>query len=167
MDFGILGPIRVTDSDGVIEIHGAKPRATLALLLLHNNRAVSISQLVDSLWADDPPRGARMAVQGHIKRLRQMLGRDFATRLETRPPGYRLAIADGELDLNLFQDLVRRGRSAAAYGRWEQAAGHLAEALLLWRGEPLQDVPQSPSLRNEAERLTELRLQTTEWRIDA
>jgi DNA-binding SARP family transcriptional activator len=167
MDFGILGPVRVAGLDGEIKIGGAKPRATLALLLLHSNRLVTMSQLVDSLWEGESPQGARMAVQGHIKRLRQMLGQNLAGRLETRPPGYQLSVTEGELDLYRFQVLVRRGRSAAGSARWDEAAGSLTRALTLWRGEPLQDVPQSSRLRNEAERLTELRLQTTEWRIDA
>lgn len=168
MEFGILGPTRVVGQYDEIRIGGAKPRALLAMLLFWRNRLVSMSQLIDSLWEEDTSLpGARSAVQGHIKRLRQMLGRDVAGPLETRPSGYQLSVDEDELDLSTFQTLVRLGRSAAADARWDEAADNFTNALALWRGDPLQDVTQSSYLRNEAERLTELRLQAIEWRVDA
>ena len=167
MEFGLLGPVTVRIDGQEVEVRGAHPRATLAILLLHRGSVVSVTQLVDGLWSDQPPAQARLGVQGHIKRLRQMLGPSGAPRLTTQPPGYRLDVRPDELDLDRFQQLVAEARAAAATRAWDRVAADLSRALALWRGEPLHDVPQSAVLRNEARRLEELRLQCLEWRIDA
>ncbi len=167
MEFGLLGPVSVRIDGEDVEVRGAHPRATLALLLLHRRSVVSVTQLVDGLWGNNPPVRARLGVQTHIKRLRQMLGPAGVERLTTQQPGYRLHVEPDELDLDRFQHLVTLARAAAAVESWELAAAELSRALALWRAEPLQDVPQSAMIRNEARRLTELRLQCLEWRIDA
>jgi hypothetical protein len=66
-----------------------------------------------------------------------------------------------------FGVLSARGRAAARAGAWAQAAGLLREALGLWRGEALADVP-SPLLRQrEVPGLEDARLQVLGARIDA
>jgi len=45
--------------------------------------------------------------------LRRLLGSD---RIERRPPGYRLRLEPGELDLERFETLLEQGRAAAAIG---------------------------------------------------
>jgi DNA-binding SARP family transcriptional activator len=167
VEFGLLGPITVRIDGHDVEVRGAHPRATLAILLLRCRSVVSVTQLVDGLWGDSPPDRARLGVQGHVKRLRQMLGPAGAVRLATKPPGYRLDVEPDELDLDRFQQLVAQARSAAAVQAWDRTAADLSRALALWRAEPLQDVPQSAAIRIEARRLEELRLQCLEWRIDA
>jgi len=64
---------------------------------------------------------------------------------------------------------VRDGRRAFAAGDPEGAASRLAEALALWYGRPLADVPPTPLVEAEAEaeRLAELRLGAVELRITA
>jgi len=63
--------------------------------------------------------------------------------------------------------MVRNGRRALAVGDPEGAASQLAEALMLWHGSPLADVPPTPLVEAEAERLAELRLDAAELRITA
>ena len=60
---------------------------------------------------------------------------------------------------------MRDGRQAYAADDPERAAGLLAEALALWHGRPLADVPPTPLTEAEAGRLAELRLDATELRI--
>ena len=67
----------------------------------------------------------------------------------------------------MFESLVAEGRSALAAGQPDRAAELLAEALGLWRGPLLADVPPSPLLAAHANRAAELRLDTTELRIEA
>src|ERR671925_248728 len=73
----------------------SKPRALLAVLLLHANQVVSTDQLVNQLWGEAPPPTARNMVQVYVSRLRQALhqSRDpsaSASVLATRPSGYLL-----------------------------------------------------------------------------
>jgi len=103
-EFRVLGPVAATLDGEPVELAAAKPRGLLALLLLRRNRPVSISELVDELWADEPPETATKALQVYISQLRKAIG---AERVLTRPPGYELRVEDGELDLDRFEALVR------------------------------------------------------------
>ena len=87
--------------------------------------------------------------------------------LVTRAPGYQLRVAAEDTDAMLFEALVREGRRAFADGDPQGAARQLTEALALWHGRPLADVPPTPLVEAEAERLTELRLGADELRITA
>jgi DNA-binding SARP family transcriptional activator len=62
---------------------------------------------------------------------------------------------------------VADGRAALAGGDAAAAAGLLSVALDLWRGPALADVPASPAVAAEADRLEESRIQALELRIEA
>lgn len=49
MEFRILGPLEVRGDDGPLTVAGRKPRALLAMLLLHANEVVGAEQLVDAI----------------------------------------------------------------------------------------------------------------------
>ena len=78
--------------------------------------------------------------KGQVKRLRQALGPESG-RIVTRSPGYLIEVQPRELDLWAFTGLRKRAAEAAAGGAWNQAAGLLRDALALWGGDPLCDVP--------------------------
>jgi DNA-binding SARP family transcriptional activator/tetratricopeptide (TPR) repeat protein len=158
VEFRILGPLEVRDGERVLPLGGARRRAVLALLLLDANRVVSVDRLVDGVWGDAPPPSALASLRNHLGRLRQELG----DRLITRPPGYLLRVAEGELDLDRFVRLVNDAQGADA----AVAAERLAEALALWRGAPLADLAGEPAGRVAAN-MEELRLAALEHRIDA
>ncbi len=159
MRYGVLGPLEVRDGERPVEVRGAKQRALLAVLLLHGNRVVSTGGLIDALWQDDPPETAAKALQVYVSQLRKLLGKE---RLLTRPPGYLLSVADGELDRDEFDALVRRARGASP----AEAAGTLREALALWRGPPLADFVFDRFAQAEIARLEEARLAVVEDRLD-
>jgi DNA-binding response OmpR family regulator len=50
MEYRVLGPFEVLDGDRAVELGGEKPRALLAILLLHRNQVVSADRLIDELW---------------------------------------------------------------------------------------------------------------------
>ncbi len=56
MQFRILGPLELSDENGVVELAGSKQRALLAVLLLHANSVVSSDRLLDDLWVRNRPR---------------------------------------------------------------------------------------------------------------
>jgi DNA-binding SARP family transcriptional activator len=131
-EFRILGPLEASDEAGPLLLGGQKQRVVLALLLLDAGRVVSTDRLVDALWGDQPPRTAATSLQNFISLLRKILG---ASVLETKPPGYRLNVRPGELDLDRFRTLVEEARTEVPQPR----AAKLREALALWRGPPLAD----------------------------
>src|SRR5215218_716905 len=134
MEFGILGPREVSDGGGQVSLGGGKPRALLAVLLLHANEVVSADRLIDGLWGEDSPERAAAALRVNVSRLRKALPTDV---LATRSPGYVIRVEPGELDLHRFERLVEEGRSLLARGQAAEAAERLREALSLWRGPPL------------------------------
>jgi DNA-binding SARP family transcriptional activator len=158
VEFRILGPLEVRDGERVLSLGGAKRRAVLALLLLEANRVVSVEQLVDGVWGEAPPPSVAASLHNHLARLRRELG----DRLERRPPGYQLRVADGELDVDRFTRLVQEAQGAEP----GVAADRLAEALALWRGPPLADLGDEP-VAALAGHLGELRVVALENRIDA
>jgi predicted ATPase/DNA-binding SARP family transcriptional activator len=165
MEFRILGPLEVRDARGAVALGGPKPRAVLAVLLLHPNAAVDPERIALALWGEEAPAGAVKTVQVHVSRLRSALG--DADVVETTPAGYRLRVAPGELDAERFATFVEAGRRALDAGQAQRAAAVLHEALGLWRGAPLQDLTFESFAQAEIARLEEQRLGALEARIEA
>jgi len=170
LTFGILGPLEVKRGATPVPVGGPRQRALLAFLLCHANRVVSRDQLIDELLGDQPADSAERMLRVHVSRLRKALadGEDAAEpRLRARPPGYVLAVADGELDLHTFDDLAASGREALADGDAARAAALLRRAESLWRGRPLADLEFESFTPSEVQRLEALRLGMIEDRIEA
>jgi ABC-type transport system substrate-binding protein/DNA-binding SARP family transcriptional activator len=167
--FGVLGPLEVWLDGALVRVGGPRQRALLGLLLCHANRVVSRDQLIEELLGDQPAATADRMLRVQVSRLRKALGDvngDGQPRLQARPPGYLLHVADGELDLNVFEQQVAAGRQALADGNPGRAAGLLREAESLWRGRPLADLESEPFAGLEARRLETLRIHAVEDRID-
>ena len=64
LEFRILGPFEVGRDGDSLELPAGKPRALLAVLLLHGGAVVSVDTLVDELWGAQPPATAAKNVQG-------------------------------------------------------------------------------------------------------
>jgi DNA-binding SARP family transcriptional activator/tetratricopeptide (TPR) repeat protein len=165
--FRILGPLEVWTGQDWGGIGARKWRALLAALLLNQGQAVSTDRLIAELWGDDPPDRAANLISVYVLRLRRVLGDPEGRVLTTRAPGYQLLLPAGELDAERFETLAGQGRKALGEGDPRRAAQALAEALGLWRGRALADVPPSPLVAAEADRLEESRLAALELRIEA
>jgi DNA-binding SARP family transcriptional activator len=165
-EFCLLGPLTVRWGGAALAVPWGKQRGVLAALLLSPNRVVTVDALAEVLWGADVPESARAGVQNHVMRLRNTLG-PAGSRLTTQAGGYLIEIGAGELDVARFEALLREARAAAREARWPEAAGQAAAALALWRGEPLADVGSDVLAAREAPRLSELRLQALDARVDA
>src|SRR5689334_14419177 len=106
LQFRVLGPLEVLVGGVVVPVNATKQRILLAMLLLSANSLVSADDLVDQLWGQDPPRGARATLQTYVQRLRRVIGE--ADRIITMTGGYRIRIEPGELDVDRFRELVER-----------------------------------------------------------
>jgi DNA-binding SARP family transcriptional activator/tetratricopeptide (TPR) repeat protein len=165
--FRILGPLEVWTGQDWSGVSAPKWRALLAALLLNQGQAVSTDRLIIELWGDEPPERAPNLVSVYVLRLRRVLGDPEGHVLITRAPGYQLLLRPGDLDAELFDTLVGRGRRALAERDCQGAGDALREALDLWRGRALADAPPSPLVTAEADRLEESRLSALELRIEA
>ena len=164
MKFRILGPLEVWDEGGEVSVDGRKPRALLAVLLLHPNEVVPADRLIDELWGEDPPPTAWKTVQVYVSRLRKALQPDVLT---TRSPGYVIRVEPDDLDLHRFERLVDEARGLRARGLPADASERLREALSLWRGPALADFTYETFAQTAIARLEEIRLAAVELRIDA
>ncbi|MFJ9352548.1 BTAD domain-containing putative transcriptional regulator [Streptomyces sp. NPDC101237] len=152
MRYRILGVTRATDEQGTpIPVGGPRLRALLTVLALHPLRTLTPETLIQEVWAadDDPPQDAPAALQALVGRLRRVLGRDS---ISSSSGGYRLEATEDDVDLHVFERRVREGAAAA-----DPATAHrlLTEALALWRGPALADLPDraTAAARPEALRL--------------
>ena len=105
-----------------------------------------------------PPASAVSALHVHLSKLRALVG----GLLVLGPAGYALSTGDFELDVRRFDALVQEARAAPG-----GASELLAEALALFRGEPLCDVASEGSITQWRRTLEEKRLQAIVLRIDA
>ncbi|MGW4646439.1 AfsR/SARP family transcriptional regulator [Kitasatospora sp. NPDC004289] len=162
MRYGVLGPLAVWDADGaVVPVPEAKVRTLLAVLLVHEGRAVPTDRLVDALWGDALPGNPANALQAKVSQLRRAIGRDRVTH---QPAGYRLELAEGELDAGAFRTRTAGARLMVDPG---ERATALGTALELWRGEPYADFGDEEFARAAVQRLAEERLSVEEERAEA
>ncbi|WP_269323288.1 BTAD domain-containing putative transcriptional regulator [Mycobacterium paragordonae] len=160
MELGVLGPLHVRQAGAPVTIPGAKPRALLTMLGLHDGSVVPAETLLELLWGTDPPRTADKALQTHVSALRRTLGDGLVL---TEGSGWRLAAT--EVDASLYRAAARRGRDAAAAGDISQAVARFDEALALWRGVP--ELPETRRGSAERTRWVEGHAALVEDRADA
>ena len=115
MEFGILGPLEVRADGRAVALPGAKPRAVLAVLLLHANQPVSAQRLSIALWGEDAPAGAVKTGPGPCVAPARALRE--ADMLVTTPSGYRLQVDIDELDTVRFERRVAAGRGLCGRAR--------------------------------------------------
>jgi len=167
MRFRILGPLEVLSPEGWTAISAPKWRSLLAVLLLRQGQLIPTETLIDELWGDSPPSTANNLVSIYVHRLKKVIGDTQGKDLLFRAPGYMLRISDQDLDHQVFELLVKNGRGALEGSDAHRAAALLSEALGLWRGPLLADVPRTQLLDTQADRAEESRLDATELRIEA
>ncbi|MFI9384665.1 BTAD domain-containing putative transcriptional regulator [Kutzneria sp. NPDC052558] len=161
MRFRLLGPVELVRDGQPAAVRAGKHRIVLATLLLHTGRTVGAQELIDNLWDEDPPDGARTTLRAYVMRLRQAIGEpDLIT---TVTDGYRVDVPVEDVDAGRFDQLLALARTAPA----SRAVNLLSDGLALWRGPALADVPSARLRENEAMALDERRLLASELRLDA
>lgn len=164
LEVRLLGPIEL-DLDGrEVVVGGPRQRALLALLALRGGQGMPVDELVEELWAGEPPDGAETTLRSYVSRLRRSL--DGTASIERTDGGYVLAMRDGVVDALRFEALVRDATSTMERGAARRARDLFGEALDLWRGRPFGDVGGDGALALAAGRLEELRLLALERRLE-
>ncbi len=180
----VLGPVRMRTGDGTeAELRGHAAHL-LAWLALHPGRAWTADDLAGRLWPDGPPPTARTALQGHVSKLRRMLGDASAVQIQTVPGGYvlraegagdtpgghdgRLAGAAGSpIDAHRFAALCTQAADERSEGRARLAVGLLDDALALWTGDALADLRRDHALAASADLLDDQRRDAEDALADA
>lgn len=139
--FGVLGPLEVRRDGEPVHVGGQKARSVLALLVLHANRVVPATQLIEGIWGEDAPDGSLATLQVHVSNVRKALG---AGAVETRAPGYLLPAGVDQVDLLAFEADLTAAGAAQAEGNAGEAARRYRTALARWRGAALADVVDAP-----------------------
>ena len=166
IEFRILGPLEVLVNRAPVPLGGRKQRALLAALVVAANQPLSADRLVDDVWGDHPPASPVRSVQVYVSALRTAFGAEGGV-LETTSQGYRLSVAEQQLDAHAFAAAAKDAKSFLTRGDVTMAAEVAATALALWRGPVLGDLADFPFARSEAARLEDLRLQVIEDRMEA
>ncbi|MCT2592087.1 AfsR/SARP family transcriptional regulator [Streptomyces sp. N2-109] len=115
------------------EVTAPRLRGLLALLAGDIRTGCSTDRLVAGLWPDELPERPAKAVQVLVSRARAQLGADV---IASTPTGYRLALAEDQVDTSA---LLLHAAAAADRARAGDHAGSLAAAeagLALWEGTP-------------------------------
>ncbi|MBC3986290.1 winged helix-turn-helix domain-containing protein [Streptomyces sp. AC536] len=153
--YGILGTTQAHHDDGtLVALGGARLRALLAALALRPGRVCSADALIAEVWDAEPgapgsaPRQASGALQALIGRLRKAIGR---TAIVSVDGGYLLRTDPDSVDLFRFERLARDASGALADGDPGRASALLDEALALWRGPALADLPSRTASAARAE----------------
>ncbi|MFF1375621.1 ATP-binding protein [Streptomyces sp. NPDC058308] len=140
MRYRLLGSTRATRPDGTpAPVGGPRLRALLTALALRPGHTVPAPALVDEVWTAGPPADATGALQALVGRLRRALGADAVVSVDG---GYRLRASPDDVDVFRFDHLVSDAGRALAEAEPAKAAVLLDDALALWTGEPLADLPE-------------------------
>jgi DNA-binding SARP family transcriptional activator/DNA-binding XRE family transcriptional regulator len=137
----VLGPLTLRRGSGEVALGRGGRRVVLARLALSASGPVPVDELVDLLWGEAPPRNPHQLLQSYVSRLRLVLGSAGPDRradgvLSLGAGGYRLVLAEQQLDVCEFRALVRTARQVEP----PEAVELLENALRLWRDVPVADV---------------------------
>ncbi|MCD9193479.1 AfsR/SARP family transcriptional regulator [Streptomyces albireticuli] len=163
--FSVLGALEINVPGKKIEISGELQRTLLQTLLVGEGESVSSEALMRRMWGESMWDVQPNTLYAHISRLRRRLRALEPERTEPRltvhPSGYRLALAEGELDATEF---VRKINSVEA-GKFHSPGDSvrlLREALAMWRGPAFGDAARTPACRRAAVRYEAYRLRALE-----
>lgn len=175
MEIGVLGPLSVRLAGGSIVPTAGKPRQLLALMALRCGRVVPVSTLMEEVWGDAIPRSGLTTLQTYVLQLRRLITEALPADspwtakdlLTTSFNGYSLAVTPQSFDLAEFERLAALGDLALERGDTANASKQLGQALALWRGQALMDVPMGRALAMEVIGMEEARMRVQEQRIVA
>lgn len=156
VEFRLLGPFQVWVGGEQVAVSSGRQRTLLAALALSAGRSVPVDALAHAVWGENLPERVRGSLQTNVMRLRRALGEDSITRTAD---GYRLDVASERVDVSRFLRLSGAPQDADERNR-------LADAIALWRGEPLSGVSSSTLREQHVPQLVERYLLAVERRTD-
>jgi DNA-binding SARP family transcriptional activator len=137
----ILGPLRVWRDGREVDAGPRQQRSVLAFLAARAGSPITVTEMIDLLWGEDPPTSAVNTVHRYVGALRRVLDPTIEARspgrwLVRHGPGYRLGVAPENLDLAAHRHAADAARSNVRDGDEAAALDRYIEALRLWQGPP-------------------------------
>ncbi|MGW1374173.1 AfsR/SARP family transcriptional regulator [Streptomyces sp. NPDC002446] len=172
MRFHLIGPFEIITDDGRVYTPKApKVSQLVALLALTPRETVATDTLIRELWGESPPGGALRTLQTHVYHARKMFSDERVTNDDRRivvtdPPGYRVEVADTEVDFLDLERFVQQAQRNLDAGALDEAAEMTGRALELWRGTILSNVPVGSVLAGRIGRVEEWRIRALQLRIE-
>ncbi len=168
IQFGLLGELRVEANGARLPLGGARQKALLARLLVSRNELTRRDRLVADLYgaAHSGPKALQVAIARLRRSLAPALGEHEPQLLVSRDGGYLLRVGDDQLDAWLFERSVAAAEEAMNAKVLESTEAHLRDALSLWRGPPLAELPDVTWARPAVVRLRELHARALELRSE-
>jgi SARP family transcriptional regulator, regulator of embCAB operon len=169
VEYEILGPLHVKNTEGSVLIRAQKMEIVLAALLIRAGQVVSAEQLIGEVWGESPPRRAMASVYVYISQLRKLLSGPGQREnpIATTARGYTLSADPSDLDLHHFLHLTVQGRQHISTGRYEDARIALETALATCRGPVLSELRNGPIVNGFVAWFEEMRLECIEMLIEA
>lgn len=181
VELNVLGTLEIRVGGKYVVPSAPKLRQIFALLAMRANTVVTVSEIVEEVWAGVPPKSLSTTLQTYILQLRKMLRE---ARSEAVGPERETDCAEGFIvtydggylfsapqsmrkDFEEFTSSVETGHQYMRNGKNAEAAELLGEALALWRGNVLVDVRRGSVLDACAVKLEEVRLSAQILRLDA
>jgi DNA-binding SARP family transcriptional activator len=130
----MLGPLVVSVDGRPVEVSAPKLRTLLVVLAMEAGSPVSLDRLATAVWNDNPPAFLFRTLHTYLTRLRAVLG---SGSIVTESAGYRLRVKPEMVDALMFGQLLD---AAVLAPDIDTERRHLAQALELWRGDPLDNL---------------------------
>ncbi|MFF2078942.1 SAV_2336 N-terminal domain-related protein [Kitasatospora sp. NPDC058162] len=164
--FTLLGEVRAWRGDEPVELGPPERKAVLAALLRYRGRPVRAEVLVEAVRPQHTSSTREIdEVWFHVQELERVLNTSPAPRevLEELADGHTwvLNVTSEQIDTVLFERSLEQAEAAMSAGGRAAARLHALEALALWQGPPLADLP-GPSAELERTRLSQLHYRVKE-----
>jgi pimeloyl-ACP methyl ester carboxylesterase/DNA-binding SARP family transcriptional activator len=151
--YQVFGDLVVADENEHAHHVSGRQGQILALLLAAQPNSLTRGRLIDEVWGDRPPQDPESTLHNVVSRLRGLVGSDVVTT----PSGYTLAA--GSVDSAEYEQSVAKARDSREIADYD-------ESERLWAGDPYRGFEDLPSVRLEAQRLTQVHRRATLERLD-
>ncbi|MFJ3908673.1 AfsR/SARP family transcriptional regulator [Streptomyces vinaceus] len=156
----LLGPVRAWRGTAPLPLGPVRRQAVLAAMALRPGSTVSHEDLLDGVWGSAPPGSGHRVLPSYVYALRKALdpqGTAYEESVIRSSQGRYGMAADGiRVDAAELTERVREARRVKESGDLVSATARLADALALFRGEPLAGLP-GPFAQAERRRLSQTR----------
>ncbi|MFJ8581511.1 AfsR/SARP family transcriptional regulator [Micromonospora sp. NPDC093277] len=168
MEIRVLGGLAVRVHRRSLRLGTPKQQLVLAMLALHAGRLVTVDQLVDELWPENPPRSAVPNVRTYAANLRRSLESVSVEEavVVREQGGYRLALDESRVDLMRLSAQWGQARELADAGDLSRTGDLLRRVVDAWQGSLLAGLPLGPALLARRETVDRDRRSAVEFLAD-
>ncbi|MFF4850862.1 BTAD domain-containing putative transcriptional regulator [Streptomyces sp. NPDC001194] len=156
----LLGPVRVWRGTTPLDLGPVRRQAVLAAMVLRAGSTISHEDLLDGVWGAAPPGSGHRVLPSYVYALRKALDPQDTgyedSVIRSSQGRYGMAMDRIRVDVAEMAGRLRDARRAKESGDLAGAMAGFAEALALYRGEPLAGLP-GPLAQAERRRLADRR----------